>query len=136
MRVSNTLDCKFRIANIMKTPIIITLIVALVLAQGLRLCVHAPESTHGEATLASLVHYESDSVEHNLDDGGKDFEVSWIMQGADLPSVLTGLSAFSLLLISLLLVAKPNRRFMVSQSAAVALSDGFRLRPPLRAPPL
>ena len=119
----------------MKISIIITLILALVLAQGMRLCVHDPVAGQDEAALTSLVHYESDSIEHNIDDGGHDFSVAWIMQGADVLNLLTGLSILALFLISLLLAAYSGRRFVTSPTAALAFAEGFRLRPPLRAPP-
>ncbi len=119
----------------MKTPFIIFLIVALVLAQGLRLCVHTPDAAHGGAALHSLVHYESDSGTDS-GDTGHDFYVTYILQGLDFSNLLTGASAFALLLFSLLLMAGQGRPFYTAQNAAWRAPDGFRLRPPLRAPPL
>ena len=122
-------------AGILKTHLILLLIAALVLAQGLRLCVHAPDAASGGAAHASLVHYESDSVP-DPDDAGDEFSLSYVVSGLDFHNLLAGLSAFALLLISLLLAASQARRVPAAFGAASRPSGGFRLRPPLRAPPL
>jgi len=119
----------------MKTPIIIAFILTFVLAQGLRLCVHSPDAHPDEAAPASLIHYESDSIEHDLDDGGHNFSMVWHLQGIDPLILLIGLTAFTLLLISLLRAGDGQRRFPIPPAAVPVLADGFRLRPPLRAPP-
>lgn len=122
-------------AGILKTHLILLLIAALVLAQGLRLCVHAPDTDSGGAAHASLVHYESDSVPAP-DDACHEFALSYVVSGLDFHNLLAGLSAFALLLISLLLVASQARRIPAAFGVALRPSGGARLRPPLRAPPL
>jgi hypothetical protein len=119
----------------MKNFLILMLIVALVLAQGLRLCVHTPDVAHGGSAQASLVHYESDSVP-NADDAGHDFDVTYVLQGIDFHNLLVGMSALTFLLISLLSMAGHDRRFPAASGAKLRSSGSFRLRPPLRAPPL
>lgn len=119
----------------MKTPLIFLLIVALVLAQGLRLCVHAPDASHAGAAQHGLVHYESDTGS-DTGEAGSDFDVTYLFQGLDFHPLLAGLSAFTLLLFSLLLMAGSGRRLIFAPDAAPHPSDELRLRPPLRAPPL
>ncbi|HEY5994242.1 MAG TPA: hypothetical protein VIU46_06520 [Gallionellaceae bacterium] len=118
----------------MKNPLIFLLIVSLVLAQGLRLCVHAPDTTEGGVVQSSHVHYES-LGEPEADDSGYEFEVSYVLQGLDSYNLLAGVSALTLLLFSLLLMAGQGRHFQAAHDAARRSADGFRLRPPLRAPP-
>jgi hypothetical protein len=117
----------------MKTPLVILLIVSLVLAQGLRLCVHAQDATQGATAHSSLVHYESDS-EPEADDGGYDFEVTYLLQGLDSSSLLTGATVIALLLFTLLLMAGSGRPFFAAQEVRPS-PHGFSLQPPLRAPP-
>jgi hypothetical protein len=118
----------------MKTPLIFLLIVALVLAQGLRFCVHAPDTVHAGEAQHGLVHYESDS---SPDSGvaSHDFDVTYLLQGLDLYTLLAGRSALALLLLFLLLLAGHGQRLFFAQDSALTPSHGFRLRPPLRAPP-
>ena len=118
----------------MKAPLIFLLMVALVLAQGLRLCVHAPDAADGQFAHAGHIHYESDA-DSDAEDSGDDFQVTYVLQGLDLNHLLAGASAFTLLLFTLLLVAGPVRLGAVVE-AARRRPDGFRLRPPLRAPPV
>lgn len=119
----------------MKTPLIFLLIVALVLAQGLRLCVHAPDAAHAGAAQHGLVHYESDTGSDS-GEAGQDFDLIYLFQGLDLLNLLAGFSAFTLLLFSMLQMAGPDRRVFCAHDVSRRSSAGFRLRPPLRAPPL
>lgn len=120
----------------MNKPLIFLLVVALVLAQGLRLCVHAPDASHGGIAQPSLVHYESDTGT-DTGEAGIDFDVTYVLHGLDFHSLLTGMSAFTVLLFALLLMAAQlGRQLSVAHDATWRWSDSFRLRPPLRAPPL
>lgn len=121
----------------MKNLFIFTLIVAFVFAQGLRICIHTPEINHGRIAHADSIHYESDDLPHS--DTGKDHYISYVSSGLnsfDFAHLLTGLSAFTFLLISLLLLSGADRRFGVPRSVTLLPAHGSRLRPPLRAPPI
>lgn len=120
--------------GIMKKPLVFLLIAALVLAQGLRLCVHTSDTTEGGAAQFSLVHYESDSGTDNAE-AGLDFDVTYVLQVLDFHNLLMGASAFALLLFSLLLLASQGRPPFAVFLGRWRASGGFRLRPPLRAPP-
>jgi hypothetical protein len=122
-------------AGIMNKPLIFLLVAALVLAQGLRLCVHAPDASHGGIAQPSLVHYEADTGT-DTGEAGIDFDMTYVLQVLDFHNLLAGVSAFALLLFSLLLLAGQGRQSPVVLHAGLRPSDGFRLRPPLRAPPL
>ncbi len=117
----------------MKTPLIFLLIVALVLAQGLRLCVHTSDATQGGAAQSGLVHYESDSGTDN-GEAGHDFDVAYVLQ-LNFHNLLMGVSAFALLLFSLLLLASRGRPPFAVLHGSWRTASGFRLLPPLRAPP-
>lgn len=121
----------------MKNLFIYMLIVAFVFAQGLRICVHAPDTNHGRIAHAGFIHYESDDVPHG--DTGKDHYISYVSSGLEslgFAHFLIGLSAFTFLLISLLLMSGADRRFGVPRSVTLLPAHGSRLRPPLRAPPI
>lgn len=116
----------------MKTPLVILLIVALVLAQGLRLCVHAQDTQ--STAQSGFVHYESDSSLDADDSSTHDFVVTYLQPGVDPLNLLTGLTTFALLLFSLLILAGQKQPF----AAAIETwrpPHGFQLQPPMRAPP-
>lgn len=120
----------------MKNLIIYMLIVAFLLAQGLRICIHASDMHHVRTAHAGFVHYESDSDPHG--DTGKDQAINYVSSGLeslDTSFLLTGLSAFAILLVSLLLMAGSKQRYAVPRSVPLLSFRGCHLRPPLRAPP-
>ncbi len=118
----------------MKTPFIFLLMLTLTLAQGLRLCVHAPAANEGSAAQALQAHYESDG-EHCPEDQGSDYEVSYLKQNTYFLDVLAGSSALVVLLILLQLLAGQRPYFRYATGAVLPRTDCYRLRPPLRAPP-
>lgn len=133
MGASYRIDFRFaKLPGIMKTPLVILLIVALVLAQGLRLCVHAHDAQG--AAHAGMVHYESDSSPEADDNTAHDFDVNYLQPGVDSFNLLTGLSTFVLLLFSLLILAGQKPPLFAALEVRRS-PHGFQLRPPLRAPP-
>ena len=111
------------------------LLAALLFAQGLRLCLHAPHDAETDHVHTTLLHVESDlSIDGDGDDSPGDQHVpmtlAFFKKVADAASWMT-LFAVAVLL---LLPAVVDRPAPVPVSA-LSLAGGHRWRPPLRAPP-
>ena len=111
------------------------LLVALLFAQGLRLCLHAPHDAEADHVHSTALHVESDlSSDGDGDDSPGDQHVPMTLvffkKAAD--------AALSMLLVAVavlfLLPAVVDRPAPVPV-AALPVTGGHRWRPPLRAPP-
>jgi len=112
--------------------VIITL--ALLVGQGLRLCSHPADVTNAGAALATASHLESNLLSPGEPDDNADRHVSLGL--AMVKQITDGILAI-LITVALLWLLPPTRQhFAVSRSTPLLLSGAFRLRPPLRAPPL
>lgn len=111
------------------------LLVALLCAQGLRLCLHAPHDADVDHVHSTALHVENDlSTDGDGDDSPGDQHVpmtlAFFKKVADAtPWVM--LVALAVLFLLPPVVDRPAARPV----AALPLTGGHRWRPPLRAPP-
>ena len=115
--------------------IIFAALLAVLLTQGLRLCLHTPQTADAGSAHSASVHFESDFVPSaDADDEANNRHVA---PGLTLVKQLTDNFAFAVLLAAVwvLFLLRPNQRFAVPRNTRSLLSVAYRLRPPLRAPP-
>ncbi len=118
-----------------RVTLVTLMVFGVLLAQGLRVCLHMPHAGDTEHVHATAVHLESDlALPADSDDDANDRHVAL---GLALIKKLTDSPAFALFLAAalLLLLPRPEQRFAVPRNAAPLPSADRRLRPPLRAPP-
>lgn len=111
------------------------LVLAILFAQGLRLCLHALHAADEVHAHAAAIHLESNIASPlDSDDDAND---SHVPLGLALIKQLTDSTAFAALLAVMLLPFSPTAktRFAVSRDAIPVPAVDRRLRPPLRAPP-
>lgn len=118
-----------------RTTLVTVLMLGILLAQGLRMCLHVPHADDADHTHDTAIHLESDLA--LLADSDDDASDQHLTLGLALIKKLTDSAAFAILLATtlLLLLPLPQRRFVVPSGTAPLPSYGGRLRPPLRAPP-
>lgn len=118
-----------------RTTLVTVLMLGILLAQGLRMCLHVPHASDAGHTHATAFHLESDLA--LLADSDDDAGDRHLTLGLALIKKLTDGAALAILPAAalLLLLPLPERRFAVARDTVPPPSSGGRLRPPLRAPP-
>lgn len=121
----------------LKTVLVPLMLVAVLLAQGLRLCLHAPHVADEGHAHATAIHLESNLTSPaDSDDDAKDSHVSLSFVLFKPGQLDDGFAAAVLsATVLLLLLFRQTVRVPAPVEAVPALSSGHRLRPPLRAPP-
>jgi len=113
---------------------VVVALLALLVGQGVRLCLHAANPADTGYAQASAVHLESNlpATGEPDDDGNRHVSL-----GLAVVKQLTDGALAILLTVALAWLLPPLRQaFAVSRSTPWRPFAGFRLRPPLRAPPL
>lgn len=117
-----------------KSALSVFLIAALLLAQGVRVCLHAPHEAHdGPAAQRAALHLESElSTLGEHDDSAADWHYSLfvILKKLSGDSPLAALAALILVLFAPARVPRPAPSDFTPSAAGA-----YRWRPPLRAPP-
>lgn len=113
------------------------LLLALLLAQGLRLCLHAPHAADEGHAHATAIHLESNLASPaDSDDDAKDSHVSLSFVPFKPGQFDDGIAAAVLpAAVLLLLLFRQTAHVPAPVEIVPTLSSGHRLRPPLRAPP-
>jgi hypothetical protein len=124
----------FRHRTTTRIPVVFTMILALLLAQGLRVCVHSSPGDGAFHATTGMTHLETNL---DNDDGGGATSSEW---HASFSIVLKQLgNKFELLAIAVAVLILPllpvARRLPVPPAAVAPLASVHALRPPLRAPP-
>jgi hypothetical protein len=114
------------------TTVAITLLVLLV-GQGLRLCLHAPDATDAGPAHATASHLESNLLSPGEPDDSADRHVSLSL--AVVKQLTDGVLAILLTVALIWLLPPVRQHFAVSRNTPLLPSGDYRLRPPLRAPP-
>jgi hypothetical protein len=123
----------FRRKTSTRSIIVVTILLALLVGQGLRLCLHTVDATDAGHTHGAAAHLESNLLSPGEPDDSTDRHVSLSL--AVVKQLTDGVLAI-LLTVALLWLLPPARlHFAVSRSTPLLSSGDFRLRPPLRAPP-
>lgn len=115
--------------------LIFVALLAVLLTQGLRLCLHTPHVEDVGHAHAAAVHLESDLTSPaESDDDANDRHVTL---GLALVKQLIDSLAFAVLLavVWALFLPRLSQRFAVPRNIRSLPSVAYRLRPPLRAPP-
>jgi len=113
--------------------VVVTLL-ALLVGQGLRLCLHTADPTDAGLSHTTAAHLENNLMSPGEPDDSADQHFSLGL--AVIKLVSDGVLAI-LLTVALVWLLPPLRQsFAVSRSTPRLPSGEFRLRPPLRAPPL
>jgi len=113
--------------------VVVTLL-ALLVGQGLRLCLHTADPTDAGLAHATAAHIESNLMSPGEPDDCADRDIPL---GLAVVKQLTDGALAILLTVALVWLLPPLRQsFAVSRSTPRLPSGEFRLRPPLRAPPL
>lgn len=114
--------------------LIFAALLAVLLTQGSRLCLHTPHAEDAGHAHATAVHLESDLTSPADSDDANDRHVPL---GLALVKQLTDNPAFAALPAAVwaLFLPRPNQRFAVPRNAKPLFPVAYRLRPPLRAPP-
>jgi len=111
--------------------VVVTLL-ALLVGQGIRLCLHTADPA--DAFHAQAAHLESNLLSPGEPDDGADQHVSL---GLAVIKLITDGVLTILLMVALVWLLPPLRQhFAVSRNTPLLPSGDFRLRPPLRAPPV
>jgi len=113
--------------------VVVTLL-ALIVGQGVRLCLHTADAADVGHTHATVAHLESNLLSPGEPDDGADQHVSL---GLAVVKQISDSVLAILLTVALVWLLPPLRHsFDISRRTPRLPSAGFRLRPPLRAPPL
>jgi len=125
----------FRRNSSSRLIVVVTMILGLLLAQGLRVCVHGAAEEGVFSTATGVTHLESNLM---TDDSDGATSPDW---HAPFSIVLKQLGIkFELLAIAVALLILPLlqvvRQIPAPRSAVAPLASFHALRPPLRAPPL
>jgi len=113
--------------------VVVTLL-ALLVGQGLRLCLHTADPTDARHSHATAAHLEGNLMSPGEPDDGADQHVSLGL--AVIKLVSDGVLAISLTVALVWLLPPLRQSFAVSRDTPLLPSADFRLRPPLRAPPI
>lgn len=125
--------CLFRRKTSTRLIAVVITLLALLVGQGLRLCLHTADATDAGHTHAAATHLESNLLSPGEPDDSADRHVS--LGVAMVKQISDGVLAV-LLTVALIWLLPPTRQhFAVSRSTPLLPSGDFRLRPPLRAPP-
>jgi hypothetical protein len=120
-----------------KTParliVVFAILLALLVGQGLRLCLHAPEATGAGPAHATTAHLESNLLLPGEPNDNADQHVS--LDLAVVKQIADGVLAILLTVALIWLLPHNHQRFAISRSILLLASGDQRLRPPLRAPP-
>lgn len=112
---------------------VVVILLALLVGQGLRLCLHTEDATGAGHAHAAAAHLESNLLSPGEPDDGTDRHVSLGL--AMVKQITDGVLAI-LITVALIWLLPPTRQhFAVSRSTPLLSLGDFRLRPPLRAPP-
>jgi len=112
--------------------VVVTLF-ALLVGQGLRLCLHTADAANAGPAHTTVSHLESNLLSPGEPDDGADQHVSL---GLAVVKQLADGALAILLTVALVWLLPPLRQyFAVSRRTPLLPSGDFRLRPPLRAPP-
>lgn len=111
------------------------LVLAILFAQGLRLCLHAPYAADEMRTHATAIHLESNLTSST--EPGDDANDRHVTLGLALVKQLIDSLAFAILLAAVwtLFLLRPNQRFAIPRNTKPLPPVAYHLRPPLRAPP-
>jgi hypothetical protein len=116
--------------------VVFWLIPALLLALGLRLCLHVPHAADDTHTHTTAIHLESHLASPTDTDDANDSHVSLAFALFKFGEFLDGLAVTAVLAAALLLFLPRQTPPVPAPVGAVpALPGGHRFRPPLRAPP-
>jgi len=111
---------------------VITLL-ALLVGQGLRLCLHPGDTAEAGPALATTAHFESNLLSPGEPDDSADRHVALGL--AMVKQITDGVLAILISVALVWLLPLIRQRFAVSRSTPLLPSGDYRLRPPLRAPP-
>lgn len=112
---------------------VVVILLALLVGQGLRLCLHTADATGAGHAHAAAAHLESNLLSPGEPDDSTDRHVS--LNLALVKQLTDGVLAILLTVALLWLLPPVRQHFAVSCRTSLPLSGDFRLRPPLRAPP-
>lgn len=112
--------------------VVITLLAVLV-GQGLRLCLHSADMIDAGAAHAATTHLESDLLSPGESDENTDQHVSLSL--AMIKQLADGVLAILFTVALIWLLPRTRQRFAISRNSPLLPSGEQRLRPPLRAPP-
>lgn len=113
--------------------VVVTLF-ALLVGQGLRLCLHTADPAVAGHSHAPTAHLESNLLSPGEPDDGADQHVSLGLAVVKL--LADGVLAIVLTVALIWLLPSLRQHFAVSRRTPLLPSADYRLRPPLRAPPL
>jgi hypothetical protein len=123
----------FRRKTSTRLTTVVIIVLALLVGQGLRLCLHAADVTDTEHAHSAAAHFESNLVSPGEPDDNADRHVS--LDLAVVKQITDGVLAV-LLTVALIWLLPPTRQhFAVSRNTPLLPSGDYCLRPPLRAPP-
>jgi len=112
---------------------VVIILIALLVGQGIRLCLHTAVPTDAGLAHATAAHLESNLLSPGEPDDSADHDIPL---GLAVVMQLTDGALAILLTVALVWLLMPLREsFAVSRHTPLLPSGGFRLRPPLRAPP-
>ena len=130
---ASNMICLFRRKTSTQLIVVVITLLALLVGQGLRLCLHPVDATDAGPTHATASHLESNLLSPGEPDDSADRHVSL---GLTMVKQITdGVLAILLTVALIWLLPRTRQHFAVSRSTPLLSSGDFRLRPPLRAPP-
>lgn len=112
---------------------VVIILLALLVGQGLRLCLHTADATDAGYTHAAASHLESNMLAPGEPNDSAKQHVS--LNLAMVKQISDGVLAILLTVVLVWLLPPVRQHFAVSRSTPLLSSGDFRLRPPLRAPP-
>lgn len=108
-------------------------LLALLVGQGMRLCLHPADVTDAGLALAATAHLESNLLSPGEPDDSADRHVALGL--AMVKQITDGVLAILISAALVWLLPLIRQRFAVSRNTPLLPSGDYRLRPPLRAPP-
>ena len=125
--------CLFRRKTSTQLIVVVITLLALLVGQGLRLCLHSVDTADAGHTHATASHLESNLLEPGEPNDSAKQHVS--LNLAMVKQITDGILAILLTVVLVWLLPPVRQHFAVSRSTPLLPSVDFRLRPPLRAPP-
>jgi hypothetical protein len=116
-----------------RSIVVVITLLALLVSQGLRLCLHTEDAAGAAHTHATAAHIESNLLSPGEPDNSADRHISLGL--AMVKQISDGLLAILLTVALIWLLPPVRQHFAVSRNTPLLQSGDFRLRPPLRAPP-